>query len=412
VLQDFCVEFRRLNYTKISDFLVPGSNEIHGFQSRSLPPMRPGRSASTAPNAKLREALGCLDLRLEDELTRYRRQRAGLSVAPIVLRPRQPDKKPLDLMTFSETATAEAPPVTTPPKAISFDLGVSTAKDISEPAIAESAMVPYEAETAGETLDEIANEGEVTDPPNDYLESSEHLLKSLKREEAQVEVERSFLQSLSTPFGFGSMLMLLLSSAMLGYVIMNPAIVTELWQNTAPQEIATTSEPSEGEDGAIPQSPPLDQEEFAELGLDTLSALRTKPAPIPTTIPSPSAIASPSPSPAQSAPAALVAPAPSTSPVASPQPSIAAGSSVLLPPVTVTKSPTNPPVQTVGNQYYRLEVPFTGDQSLAAARQVVPDAFLRSDGKIQLAATVTQAEAQRKAQELKDRGIAAEVKQP
>lgn len=373
--------------------------------------MRPGRSASTsAPNAKLREALGCLDLRLEDELTRYRRQRAGLSVAPIVLRPKQPDKKPLDLMTFGETATAEAPPVTTPPKAISFDLGVSTTKDIDEPVIAESAMVPYEAETAGETLDEIANEG--TDPPNDYLESSEHLLRSLKREEAQVEVERSFLQSLSTPLGFGSMLTLLLSSAMLGYVIMNPAIVTGLWQNTAPQEIATTSESSEGENGAVPQSPPLDQEEFADLGLDTLSALRTKPAPIPTTIPSPNAIASPSASPAQSAPAALVAPAPSTSPAVSPQPSIAAGSSVLLPPVTVTKSPTNPPVQTVSNQYYRLEVPFTGDQSLAAARQVVPDAFLRSDGKIQLAATVTQAEAQRKAQELKDRGIAAEVKQP
>lgn len=372
--------------------------------------MRSGRSASTStPNAKLREALGCLDLRLEDELTRYRRQRAGLSVAPIVLRPKQP-QKPLDLMAFSETATAEALPNTAPPKAISFDLGVSTVKDAETPAVEESAMVPYEAETAGEALDNIANQDEAT-PPDDYLESSEHLLKSLKREEAKVEVERSFLQSLSTPFGFGSMLALLLSSAMLGYVIMNPTIVSGLWQNTSSEEMAKTSESASNEEieGTSPNSPALDREEFAELGLDTLSALRTRPAPIP------SAIASPSPSsPAQSAPAAFVAPSPSTSPVASPQPAIAASSSVLLPPITVTKSPTNPPVQTAnsGNQYYRIEAPFTGDQSLTAARQVVPDAFVRSDGKIQLAATVTQAEAQRKAQELKNRGIAAEVRQP
>lgn len=371
--------------------------------------MRHGRSTSTsAINPKLQQALSCLDLRLEDELTRYRRQRAGLSVAPIVLRPKQPAKKPPDFIAWEETVTTETPPVTEPPKAISFDLGASAIQEISVPAPEASAMVPYEAEMTEET---IASEKERTNPPNDYLESSEHLLKSLKREEAKVEVERSFLQSLSTPLGLGTMLMLLLSSAMLGYVIMNPAIVTELWQ-TPSQEVAKTSEPGSNEtaNGTTSNSPPLDQEEFAELGLNTLSALRTKSAPIPTAIASPS----PSPSPAQSAPAALVAPSPSASPssVASPQPSTTAGSSILLPPVTVTKLPTNPLTQPARNQYYRIETPFTGDQSLAAARQVIPDAFVRSDGKIQLAATVTQAEAQRKAQELKNRGIAAEVRQP
>ncbi|MBE9013210.1 hypothetical protein IQ250_23720, partial [Pseudanabaenaceae cyanobacterium LEGE 13415] len=63
-------------------------------------------------------------------------------------------------------------------------------------------------------------------------------------------------------------------------------------------------------------------------------------------------------------------------------------------------------------QYYRVEVPFTGDRSLAAARQIASDAFVRSDGKIQLAATVTESEAQQKAQEFKKRGLAATVHKP
>lgn len=271
---------------------------------------------------------------------------------------------------------------------------------------ADSAMIPYAAETAGESLYDIA--AEASTPPDDYLESSEHLLKSLKREEAKVEVERGFLQSLSTPFGIGSMLTLLVSSAMLGYVIMNPAIVSGLWQNLSTQEVAeTTSESnsSESPTGLTENSPRLDRDEFSELGLDSLSTLRTKPTPIPTVA------ASPTPTPTPGAPAALVAPTPSTSPspTAAAQSAVSAGSSVLLPSVSVSKSPATTAPENNAYQY-KVEAPFTGDQSLAAARQVVPDAFVRPDGKIQLAAFGDQAEAQRKAQELKNLGLAAEVK--
>ncbi|MBE9013456.1 hypothetical protein IQ250_25005, partial [Pseudanabaenaceae cyanobacterium LEGE 13415] len=145
-------------------------------------------------NSQLQQALNCLDLRLEDELTRYRRQKAGLSVAPIVMRPKPP-KPSIE----RSQSTSEAPP-----KAISFDIGKPAPPEISS-IDDESAMIPYESETAGDALFELANEGEPT-PPDDYLESSEHLLKSLEREEAKVEVERGFLHSLSTPFGIGSML--------------------------------------------------------------------------------------------------------------------------------------------------------------------------------------------------------------
>ncbi|MBD1841977.1 hypothetical protein H6F89_00835 [Cyanobacteria bacterium FACHB-63] len=360
--------------------------------------MRHGRSA-TPLNPKLQQALSCLDLRLEDELTRYRRQRAGLSVAPIVLRPKQPQKKSSELVAIG--AASEAPtPVETPPKAISFDLGASAMSDASKPTLAadtdESAMIPYEPEAAGAALFEIANPGQA---PEDYLESSEQLLKSLKREEAKVEVERGFLQSLSTPLGIGSMLTLLLSSAMLGYVIMNPSILSGVAQKTMQPETTETSTSQETASNTLPTSPRLDRDEFSDLGLDTLTAIRTKP--------SPAAIAaSPSPSPTVSpaAPSAIVAPAASPAPVTS--------SSMLLPSVTVPKTSNPAPSAAPESLQYKVEIPFTGDQSLATARQVVPDAFVRSDGKIQLAATLSEEAAQKKVQALKNRGLTAEIRKP
>lgn len=267
----------------------------------------------------------------------------------------------------------------------------------AEPSIEDGSMIPYEPETAGVALFEMANP-EDPSPPDDYLESSEHLLKSLKREEAKVEVERGFLQSLSTPLGIGSMLTLLMSSAMLGYVIMNPSILSGIGQKVAETPTAETPV-SESTSATIANSPPLDRDEFSELGLDTLSVLRTKPAPV-------AIVASPTPSP--TAPNAIIAPSPSIVPAP------VTSSSVLLPSISVPKTTTPPLPATpqVPNRQYKVEIPFTGDQSLAVARQVVPDAFVRSDGKIQLAATLTEEAAQKKAQDLKNRGIAAEIRQP
>ncbi|BAU13567.1 hypothetical protein LEP3755_41070 [Leptolyngbya sp. NIES-3755] len=342
-------------------------------------------------NPKLQQALSCLDLRLEDELTRYRRQRAGLSVAPIVMRPKQP-KKSIEQPQSNPDA---------PPKAISFDLGKPAMPEI-DAIDDESAMIPYEPETAGDALFEMANAGEPT-PPDDYLESSEHLLRSLEREEAKVEVERGFLHSLSTPLGIGSMLTLLLSSAMLGYVIMNPSILNAIAQRFTQPEVAETPV-AEVPTGEISNSPRLDRDEFSDLGLDTFSVVRTQPAPVAVS-PSPS----PSPTASPAAPTAIVPP------IASPSPSPVTSSPVLLPSITVPQTPNPPaaaPRTPQRSQYYRVEIPFTGDQSLAAARQIVPDAFVRSDGKIQLAATATASEAQQKAQDFKNRGLAAAVQKP
>lgn len=406
------------------------------------------RSTSKSLHPKVQAALSCLDLRLEDELMRYRRQRAGFSVAPIVMRPKK-KKKELDLMSFgseSETQSFRASQSQSqvssdvPPKAVSFDVSRNDVSPDLEAPTPDLAMIPFEPESAGDALLHIANG--TTEQADEYLESSEHLLKSLEREEAKVRVERSFLENLATPLGIGSMLTLLVSSAMFGYVIMNPSVLAGMGRWFEQKE-ETTMSPAGNAEGTLPQdapsadipnSPPLDAQEFVDLGLNNFAIVQSTPAIVPSPVTSPSPSVSPSPAATQSpesnaqpgGAAALMAPTakPATNsspqvarsvPANPPAPQPAPNSSVLLPSVPVARTNTpaasNPaPVQR-GSLGYKIEMPFTGDQSLETARQAVPDAFLRSDGKIQLGATNTQAEAQQKLQDLRNRGITAEVRQ-
>lgn len=392
-------------------------------------PSMSSRSANPSISPKLQAAMSCLDLQLEDELTRYRRQKAGLSVAPIVMRPKRKKPDP-EIMALGGTDATHAEAINNDdsPKAVSTDVEASAF---------EIGMIPYEADAGEEALLELAGE----DIPDDYLESSEQLLKSLEQEEAKVQVERSFLQSLATPLGVGSMLALLISSTMFGYVIMNPSSLSAIrrlfseFGKTAKVESSPTQK-AESED--IPNSPPLDSQEFIDLKLDSFAILRSMPAPIAPLSgkPSPSPTVSssrtaPSPAPQQSrTAAAVIAPAPAT-PVEprrqaaayrpAPQPAPyrpapqPAPSSVLLPSISVPRTPATAskpvPAAAPSQLGYKIEIPYTGDRSLEAARQAVPDAFLRPDGKIQLGAVNSAEEAQQKVQTLKNQGISAEVNQ-
>lgn len=418
-----------------------------------MPPSPSMSSPSASPliNPKLQEALSRLDLELEDELTRYRRQKAGLSVAPIVMRPKRKQQDP-ELVAFGGTDATHAETINgdNSPKAVSTDVEASAF---------ELGMVPYETQTAEEALLELAGEEISEDElPKDYLESSEHLLKSLEQEEAKVQVERGFLQSLATPLGVGSMLALLISSAMFGYVIMNPAslsalrrAVSQFGSETAKVE---SSPDANAESEEIPNSPPLDSQEFIDLKLDNFAILRSIPnavvplpgkaSPSPTAAPSPGVTASPSPVPEQSrTAAAVIAPAapssnsatnsvlnsapaaPASAAPVAPRRSVAsnrpapqpAPSSVLLPSVSIPRTSSSSaasspaPVSASPQLVYKIEAPYTGDRSLEAARQIVPDAFLRPDGKIQMGAVNSAEEAQQKVQDLKNQGISAEVNQ-
>ncbi|NJR65898.1 MAG: hypothetical protein HC772_12195, partial [Leptolyngbyaceae cyanobacterium CRU_2_3] len=121
---------------------------------------------------------------------------------------------------------------------------------------------------------------QISAPPDGYLESSEELLKSIEEENSHLRAQRrvDLLDTLLTPLGIGSMLLLLLSSATLGYVIMNPSSLSAFLSPTSsgsPSNDANsplTRVPTTPIDVA-PPSPDLAAREFKELNLDSLSTL-------------------------------------------------------------------------------------------------------------------------------------------
>ena len=122
--------------------------------------------------------------------------------------------------------------------------------------------------------------------PEGYLESSEELLKSIQ-EETPLRVRRraDLLDLLLTPLGVGSMLLLLLSSATLGFLIMNPGTLSAL---VSPDDHIAANPASPNSSSPIsgplmrvpttpidsaPPSPDLSAEEFRDVNLNTLSTL-------------------------------------------------------------------------------------------------------------------------------------------
>lgn len=117
--------------------------------------------------------------------------------------------------------------------------------------------------------------------PDDYLESTEELLNSIAEEMPNFRAEResSLLDSLLTPLGIGSMLLLLLSSATLGYVIMHPSSLDVF---TAKDNASQGNAANSGKNNAasepfasplIPDSPNLAAEEFVDLNVNNLSTI-------------------------------------------------------------------------------------------------------------------------------------------
>lgn len=114
--------------------------------------------------------------------------------------------------------------------------------------------------------------------PDDYLASSEELLRSIAEEDRDLQAERdpnTLLDTLLTPMGVGSMLLLVLASTTLGYAIMNPASLG-LWPADSTPDTSgndsSASPAATANDKAAP-SPDLASDEFVDLDLDTLSTI-------------------------------------------------------------------------------------------------------------------------------------------
>ncbi|NES96176.1 MAG: SPOR domain-containing protein [Desertifilum sp. SIO1I2] len=381
------------------------------MSQRSLAAL-PGQTSQTPPlHSALQSALGSLDVQLEDELIRYRRAKSSDPLPPPRGLERHQPRKPLDLITLSAPPIPEpelAVPETAPPE-----------PEAPAPVEASSSLVL----SSPEETPEIQLTETPSPEPEDYLESSEELLKNLNDEpDAELPQRSPWVENLLTPLSLGAMLLLLLVSATLGYALKNPSLFNHLLARRSPDStdnplLATPATEASASPTALPQAPNLANQEFKDVNLDTLSSLQRTPS-SPSPSPSPVA-ASPSPPPATVVPRGM-----DSNPPATTQPPL---SSLLLPP---TPSPQTPvasspgaiapsepvavaPVENEGLVYAIAN--YDGEGSLEQIREVVPDAYLRDFNQgtqIQLGAFSDTASAEAFIEELQTQGISAQIYRP
>ncbi|MDF5727970.1 MAG: hypothetical protein PUP92_07995 [Rhizonema sp. PD38] len=234
--------------------------------------------------------------------------------------------------------------------------------------------------------------------PDDYLESSEALLRSLT-EEQKTHTQTHHNGSLLSPLGIGSMLLLLLASLSVGYVAFNPKSLPHFSLDGffQPNENLNAENTSVGENTKtqpaqpltpIPKYPDLAKSEFPEVK-DSNDVVGLKPKAKLVPVAPPKAIAS-SAQPLQPLP-------PLTPPTAN----------------TGYSPKSNAEIQLSKDGYYHLVTDNQGERSFATARQVVADAYLSSDGKlIYLGAVKNKEKAKQLLHEIQAAGIKARIAQP
>ena len=284
----------------------------------TVPTSLSGSSKTPALHPQVKLTLSYLDSSLEDELVRYRKARSGKRVAPSSVRVMQGSQKlaskaDVELTRFVPIDQMPKPPQPSPLSSTSTQtsapdgLRVLATEFLDQLAVIpedgagnqslndrdstdHSALeVPYSLSDLldNPSIDQLSREhlSRSIDYSNgqgaeDYLESSEELLRSLAQEEADAESERSGLDNLMTPFGIGSMLLLLMASGMFGYLVMNPVMFASVGSTlsnlfkSSPSLIATSVEtetPSLTTTGIIPTG-----SEFMDLSLKNLAVMGTQ----------------------------------------------------------------------------------------------------------------------------------------
>jgi len=440
------------------------------------------------PHPVLRAALENLDVQLEEELTRYRRQKRlqpnaqrKFGVSSKLLHDRLYAQTDLQLPQFpclSPIASDAPPPPAASPATTAAPLPES-ASPPAEPTPAQVSSAKGSPTHLPDTLPDLSSteatqlavlaadpEANLLQPPDaepelpeDYLASSEELLRSIAEEDPQQRAVQpnQLLDTLLTPLGIGSLLLLMLSSATLGYLVMNPAslgFLTTQAPNPASPD-AAPAQPSPVPGAIVSPSPNLAAREFVDLNLNTLSTL-PKPSPIAPKQPSPSPspqtaskplepIVPPS-TPSSDLPPVSVPPEPAViapAPAADPRPAVSSSFSAPSPsrstaPAAQPHAPApealtpeavsepapdaeNPTPEVAANSsparsnYYYVVTPYRSDSELNQVQQAVPDAYVRnfSDGaSVQMGAFSDESKAQEQIQELQQQGIQAEIREP
>jgi hypothetical protein len=304
--------------------------------------------------------------------------------------------------------------------------------------------------------------------PEDYLESSEKLLRSLDQEEVPPRSRKRLIDRVLTPLGVGSLLLLLLSGATLAYIFKNPSTLSALNPNRwfGSKTTTTAQKPTQpipakttpSENSPTIKGPNLAAEEFPEVGLDTLSHLEPSPTQTQSVVPSQpqgtdsgatqqappvipnsalpgsssdiSSALLPSPGqpetiPSTVAPIAPLPPLPTVAPRANPSNLSSVNSRPLLAPTTPVTKPNSKassaatqqaasPASAKGNFYYVL-MNYSSNRDLAQAKTIVPDAYVQSvpEGKrIYMGAFKLESQAKTLVETLKKQGINASIYHP
>lgn len=396
-------------------------------------------------NPRLKAVLGSLDVQIEDELTRYRRHRRRYQgqgkVSPQTKMGGNKLKQGLKLVPGAEINEEKTPEIQQLKQSQSPEISTSKRSPIFlDTSAAGSLSIGRNDSSVERERAEPEKPISSTESPkglNDYLESSEQLLKSLDRPTQPKGKQGGIIASLFTPVGIASMLLFTFSCTALGSAFIyarnnNLMGLAELFkeegaseegENTGKMETASAGESREGE---LPESPLTSSQDFVELNLATLGSINPSRSSIPslslspsiptpisgtirlpgvtnpgsqvgglnnlgTTLLPPQTLPSPVRQPQLNAP-----PSPSTSPQPAPKPS------------TPAALPT--PVPSSDGWFYVVKE-YAGENSLVQARELVPDAYIRetTDGpKIQMGALLDAESAKRLLKELEDKGVSAE----
>jgi hypothetical protein len=249
-------------------------------------------------NPALQQAFGCLDLKLEDELARFR--------VPPEHRAANPQSRLADLTTWerqsidfehdSDILTAEiiqsaqhrtsAPGNEDLPKSSGFVVldGLTTSSKLSQPELVNQNYAPMavyreDFERIGERTNlDYSTGGEITPFHDEYLSSSQELLRQIQsgypaasdpfgsRTETAPPLPKP---KYFTPLKIGSMAAACVLAGGVAYTALNPNILAPLTATKAVVPVATTNTL-----GQSIQSPNLATNEFTELNLSTLNNIK------------------------------------------------------------------------------------------------------------------------------------------
>ena len=428
----------------------------------AIPP-RPGSGSDVEINPQLDNVLRNLNVNLEDELARYRRQRHGRVPPPPP--PRRPaQRKTIDLISVSATAPSESPsaapaqPPSAPPPPPPNPFLQQTPDSEPDTELPDLEQLPQEDVSFSTATDDIessfASNDEVAlpvptneTPTEGYLESSEELLKSIEDDQAEPD-------SVPDPYSperknngllkLAGLVLVLLGGVGVGFAITYPSqlqnLRSQIWptadSTTEPTDTATTtpetsapignetsapSEPPEtpatapvSPDDYKPPGPDLSTQEFKELDdvqdLVTLDVNEGAGTTAPTlSNPAQTPIPAPATTPTQEPATATPTPAPATG--TTPPGADATTPTAATPPAAPAPTAAPTIATATGSNFYVI-ASYTGDDSLNKAREFVPDAFVRNfkaGARIQLAAFDNRAQAEDQVAALTQQGATVEL---